>query len=133
MNGPKTKCLRRPGSPWRLLVHEYIGKQDGNPRTYGISHNVSSQPSRTREPSEWSSEHTLEGTEFDELVVGQWIHIEQMDTSLWWMNVGGVTINVRADRDGRPKHVAVFGPSDYTEPVESCEYELTWSYPKENQ
>lgn len=26
--------------------------------------------------------------EFDELVVGKWFHLEQMDTNQWWMRVG---------------------------------------------
>lgn len=43
------------------------------------------------------------------------------------MNVGGVTINVTADRDGRPKVVDVYGPGDYGEAVAGCRYELTWT------
>lgn len=69
----------------------------------------------------------LAGTEFDELVVGRWIHVEQMGTGYWWMNIGGVTVHVRADRDGRPKHVMVHGPDDYAGAVEGCEYELVWT------
>jgi hypothetical protein len=54
--------------------------------------------------------------EFDELVVGKWIHLEQMDSGSWWMNVGGVTVWIRADRDGNPKRVTVYGPGDYADP-----------------
>lgn len=49
---------------------------------------------------------SVEGTEFDELVVGEWLHIERMDTRDWWMGVrtpsGDVVhINFRVGRDGR--------------------------------
>jgi hypothetical protein len=78
-------------------------------------------------PPDLTSYVVLEGTEFDELVVGRWIHLEQMDTGRWWMNVGGVTVNITADRDGRPKVVDVYGPGDYGEAVEGCRYSLAWS------
>jgi hypothetical protein len=64
--------------------------------------------------------------EFDELVVGSWLHVEQMDTGHWWMSIGGVTLFVDADRDGRPKRVTVFGPGSYDEAREGCEYDVTW-------
>jgi len=44
--------------------------------------------------------------ELNELVVGSWLHVEQMDTGSWWMDVGGLTVNVRADRHGRPLRVS---------------------------
>ena len=69
----------------------------------------------------------LEGTEFDELVIGRWIHLEQMDAGAWHIIIGGVVVTVRADRDGRPKRVAVYGPGDYDGPADGCEYDLTWT------
>jgi hypothetical protein len=77
--------------------------------------------------SEHEKHHALSGTEFDELVVGSWLHIEQMNAATWWMNVGGVTIHVTADVDGRPKTVVVHGPGDYAEAVPGVEYELNWN------
>lgn len=131
--------LRRAGSPWRILVH----KRDPDPAKYR-SYDVSNDPAapvhradivrQLRELSPHpeavfdSTEHTvLEGTEFDELVIGKWIHLEQMDTGRWWCNIGGVTINITADRDGRPKRVSVYGPGDYAYPEEGCKYVLAWS------
>lgn len=122
------KRLRRPGSPWRLLVHEYLGQQpDGT--TYGTSHHIANTAAWAGDSGEWRDAHLLEGTEFDELVVGKWatVHIEQIDTTRWWANFGGVVINIRVDRDGRPKHVHVFGPDDHAPSVDGVEYELTWS------
>lgn len=141
-----TGAPRRAGGRWRLLVHTVLSGGQG----YGTAHNLRNHTDdvprpidytdeeyaafrdqlmqRRREAQEmgWRDDHDLSGTEFDELVVGQFFHIEQMDTGYWWMNIGGVTVHVRADRDGRPKHVMVHGPEDYAAPVEGCEYELVW-------
>ena len=138
--------LRRAGSPWRILVHEWLGDRQQIRRfMHGRAYDISNNPSAPRQhaetrrrleginpdlgplPPDDTSHTVLEGTEFDELVVGKWIHLEQMDTGKWWMNVGGVTVNVTADRDGRPKCVDVYGPGDYGMPVEGCKYSLMWS------
>lgn len=139
--------LRRAGSPWRILVHDYRGRTGGGLK-YGKSHHVSNDPTFGRLPAniigeqarkqldqmraEHSTETALPGTEFDELVIGRWIHLEQMDTGYWWMNIGGVTIQVRADRDGRPRHVTVYGPGDYAEPVPGVTYECAWTELRED-
>jgi hypothetical protein len=118
------KPVRRSGGRWRLLVHEWQGKQPGTDVLYGTAHHVSSAPGKD---GEHSRHHHLPGTEFDELVVGSAIHIEQQDANLYWMDVGGVTLHVTVDRDGRPKKVTVHGPDDYAGAVEGVEYELNWS------
>jgi hypothetical protein len=109
-----TPRLRRAGASWRLLVHE--------PR--GLSHGVSP---KAKADSEHYRHHRIEGTEFDELVVGRFLHIEQQDTGLWWMSIAGVVVHVSADRDGRPTRVSVAGPGDYDGALEGVEYELVWS------
>lgn len=124
--------LRRAGGRWRLLVHEYLGKVPGQREGVGgCSHTVTPDPGHaSRHPdSDYSRTHVLEGTEFDELAVGAWLHVEQMDTSVWWINVGGVTVHATVDRDGRPKRVWVCGPEDYDAPREGCTYELSWTDP----
>ena len=130
-----TGRVRRAGGRWRLLVHGIHGPEKG---MSGAAHSVySDQAAADRHaatratlgdyPTKADESVTvLADTEFDELVVGRWIHIEQMDTGYWWMNIGGVTVHVRADGDGRPKHVMVHGPGDYDDPVEGCSYELVW-------
>lgn len=120
----KPRKLRRAGANWRLLVHRYVG---GGRPVYDFAYNIQSE--HWNEPDstgEHSSTRVLAGTEFDELVVGNWAHLEQQDTGRWWMNIAGVTLLVHADRDGNPLHVTVFGPGAYAEPVEGCQYELTW-------
>lgn len=145
-----SRRVRRAGSRWRLLVHEWRGRLQG----YGTAHHWQSWPvdEVTRPLGDTDEDyarfrelvlarrraaladgsmvyHAVEGTEFDELVAGRWLHVEQMDSGFWWMNIGGVTVHVRADRDGRPKRVTVSGPGDYDDPVPGCEYELDWSAP----
>lgn len=105
----------------------------GNTVKYGKAHHVTNQigfGGRTSD-GEYSKTHLLAGAEFDELVVGSWIHVEQMDTTVWWMNVGGVTINVSVDRDGRPRAVDVYGPDDYASAREGVKYSLSWSHDDE--
>lgn len=128
-----TRTPRRAGARWRILAHTI---EPGG--RYGDSHHVASDRRMGGGTGEdtsvevdgrtfWSRHLELPGTEFDELVIGRWIHLEQMDTGRWWMNIGGVTIWVDADRDGRPKAVSVFGPEDYAHPEPGCEYRLAWS------
>lgn len=107
MTAPKRR-LRRAGMPWRLLAH--VARPRGENSTRDDRHDI-----------------RVAGTEFDELVVGRWLHIEQMGVGNWWMNIGGVTVHVWADRDGRPKEVMVHGPEDYDAPVEGCNYALDWT------
>lgn len=142
-----TGRVRRAGARWRLLVHTVRSGAQG----YGTAHdlrNTSRDVARPLDYSDaeyaefaakvqvdrdaavakgWSKDHDLTGTEFDELVVGHWLHVEQMDTGYWWTNFAGITLHVRVDRDGRPKHVTVHGPGEYADAVEGCKYELAWS------
>lgn len=60
------------------------------------------------------------------------IHIEQMDASVYWMNVGGVVLHVTIDRDGRAKRVTVHGPGAYAGREDGVEYELVWSHEGES-
>ena len=134
---------RRAGARWRLLVHG-DERRVGRELFYESSHHVQSDRdfgelplskegrARLEEMREAAGATTtvLDGTVFDELVVGSWIHVEQMSGYArgdWWMNVGGVTRLVAVDRDGRPRHVAVFGPGDYGEERPGCTYDLHWS------
>ena len=142
MPDPSPRPPRRAGSPWRILVHQWLGRS--GPALYGRQFDVSNDPSapgrgaeRTRRlnalrpdlaPSADDTGYTvLEGTEFDEMVIGRWIHLEQQDAGEWWMSIGGVVVNVTADRDGRPRRVSVHGPGDYDGPVVGCVYEVVWS------
>lgn len=129
------KRLRRPGAPWRLLVHEWRGRQPGRREgDSGIAHHITSDPDLARRLPDTESvrTHVLPPTEFDELVVGRWLHIEQVGARVWWMAIGGVVVHVTADRDGRPTHVQVAGPGDYDQPVDGCTYQLDWGAHRED-
>jgi hypothetical protein len=116
--------LRRAGAVWRLLAHRH---PSGSARSDFSFHVQSDRVGGDTSDTEHSQTTVLERTELDELVVGRWMHLEQMGTGKWWMTVGGVVLWVEADRDGRPTAVSVFGPRDHDDPVEGVEYHLAWS------
>jgi hypothetical protein len=125
-----TGQLRRPGGRWRLLVHEWAGREPGRREgVYSVSHHIG--PAEAKQDSVWRRNHELPNTEFDELVVGRWLHVEQMDIHCWWMNIAGITVHVWADRDGRPTHATVHGPDEWGAAVDGCEYTLVWPVSKE--
>lgn len=45
--------------------------------------------------------------EFDEVVVGRWLHVERMSANHWWMQVGDARIEVTVGRDGRASQVSI--------------------------
>lgn len=122
MKARATRPLRRAGAVWRLLVHRHATDGPWSDMAFHV------QSDRVPAGPDTDSSLTieLERTEFDELVVGRWLHVEAMDTGKWWLNVGGVVLRVEADRDGRPRKVHVYGPGEHDCPVEGCRYELDW-------
>jgi hypothetical protein len=78
----------RPGSQWRILAHtlasdgSYVG------------------------PIEDSSEK-YPATEFDELVVDEWLHLEQMDSRIWSLRVGPLLITTTVGERGQAREVYV--------------------------
>lgn len=109
-----------PGRPWRILVHNRVG---------GAARHVQSEPPRHLNDAATSTTTTLPDTDFDELVIAKWAHIEQMDSKSWWMNIGGVTLWVNVDRSGRPTAVTVYGPDTYAAAEPGCDYDFTWKEP----
>lgn len=63
--------MNRPGMKWRLLAH--AGDTPIEFENRGV---------------------------FDELVVDNWLHVEQMDDDTWWLRVGDARISVRIHVDG---------------------------------
>jgi len=43
----------------------------------------------------------LRGKGFDELVVGQWFHLERMDKRFWWARIGDARIEVHIGKTGQ--------------------------------
>lgn len=120
--------IRRAGAKWRVLVHEMLaGGKSGSSHHFGSIVEDKNETIECSDGTFYSRGTKLDGYDLDEVVVGRFLHLEQKNVGLYWLNVGGVTIWIRADRDGRPTAVDVYGPSDYDGPVEGCEYHLTWS------
>lgn len=113
---------RRAGAKWRLLVHRMAPKGMSD-HAYSI-HGYDGLREKYPRVAADGSAHEFPHTEFDELVVGDWIHIEQMDTGFWWMTIAGMVVHVNADRDGRPTRVTVHMPGEWDDPVPGCEYTL---------
>ena len=40
---------------------------------------------------------------FDELVIDQWFHLEQMSDNTWWVRVGDARIDIEIQSDGKAK------------------------------
>lgn len=74
---------RRPGYQWRTLAHHDSVAVDSLQQRYEPKNAVC----------------------FDELVIDNWFHLEQMDDRSWWMDVGG-------------HHINVYIPSSASKPVE---------------
>lgn len=108
-----TRASRAAGRQWRVLAHKVGGEGyefNVHSRDYEIAYDaamkrlgVSRYPHLPPTVLDFPSE-------FDELVIDEWFHLEQMDRNSWWMRVGDVDIWVRVangkatsvTRDGEP-------------------------------
>ncbi len=113
---------RTGGTRWRLLVHERLRL---NGRTaYGTAHSIASTADLAGQEGPHRNPLVFPSTEFDELVVDHWLHVEQMSATLWAMDIGGVMVSVTVSRDGRPQRILVEGPEG---DVPGCAYRCEWS------
>jgi len=95
---------RCAGGRWRLLVHDRLARKTGG-ILYDTSRSVASSRKLAGEDGPHMVTTVLEDTEFDELVVGSAIHVEQLGEGAYWLDIGGLVVNVQIDRDGRPRSV----------------------------
>lgn len=70
--------MSRPGSKWRTLAHVQ----------------ATGMPIEDK-----STEH--QPSVFDEVVVDDWLHLEQLSARVWWMRLGDAYIIVRVGKDGK--------------------------------
>lgn len=73
----------KPGSRWRVGAYEPYGERH-EMRDKGI---------------------------FDELVVDEWLHVEQMSNNTWWISIGGkkrIVVWVTVGRNGQATRVTVY-------------------------
>jgi hypothetical protein len=109
---------RCAGGRWRLLVHDRLARKTGG-ILYDTSRSVASSRKLAGEDGPHMVTTVLEDTEFDELVVGSAIHVEQLGEGAYWLDIGGLVVNVQIDRDGRPRSVMA-----ELEPVDGVTYKL---------
>lgn len=74
----------KPGSHWRVLVHGAPGP------VLDVGHDAYKQP-----------------TEFDEVVVDEWLHLEQLDSRLWSLRLGPLLISIHVGERGQADEVTV--------------------------
>jgi hypothetical protein len=70
------RLARSPGLSWRVLVHDE-------------ARNVPLEEHSDRR--RWR---------FDELVVDHWLHVEQLNTRVWYLQVGDHQMSIEVKRDG---------------------------------
>jgi hypothetical protein len=88
---PRGKALW-PGYRWRVYAH-HVKKRGGK------------DPGYTGESIDLRSDRHGDLVEFDELVIDDWFHLEQMNEREWWLGVGNGDdywhVNVHIDRNGK--------------------------------
>lgn len=80
---------------WRILAHYRDPKgQEVEPKTLDISSRAMEEHVTGRTYA-W-----VRHSEFDELVLGDWLHLEQMDEDAYWLRLGGYNFWIRRTKDG---------------------------------
>lgn len=106
---------REPGmDSWRIQIDELRRKGQ---KMYGTRWQYTSEPVEAVEDT-YGATAGLPNTIIDEVVIGDWFHLECMGDRSYWMNVAGVTVNVLLDKKGVPTVVRV----EVDAPVPGCEY-----------
>lgn len=85
--------MARLGSRWRILAH---GRK-GPVRLY--SRNYRPRGSLGELPDPQAPHESV----FDELVIDDFFHVEQMDTRTWWVRIGDEMLMFTVGRDGKVK------------------------------
>lgn len=94
---PKNGRAPAPGRKWRVLAHDLHGNRVLD---------IESEDNRRREPhrlakSSRRTERTSVGeSEFDELVIDSWFHLEQMSRRVWSLILGDVYLSLFVRSDG---------------------------------
>jgi hypothetical protein len=88
---------RASGARWRVSAYAW----NRQTRMFGNSFEAGSLVDTPDDP--WRTSVPTPDMEVDEVVIGRWLHLEQMNSRDWWLNVAGVVLNIRVDREGRPR------------------------------
>ncbi len=112
---------QRASSRWRVLLHDMRGTAGS-----GVAHHVQSDQMPVPPHSPHVRTMVLSNTDLDEVVVGSWLHAEQMDVGVWRLDVGGVVVYVNAAPDGRPTSIRVVPAADELDERPGCTYAYGW-------
>lgn len=94
-----------PGFRWRVLAHKR-SKQNSRGAYTGESFDARSGWPLSKFEIAEKHQVLLDGDwEFDELVIDDWLHLEQMSDREWWMGLGKGTsyhrVWIEVDRNGK--------------------------------
>lgn len=95
----------KPGYRWRILAHRDKGESvsivSAWTRRAADRWWKKAMPGQKR-PAAEREQVVREPSCFDELVIDNWFHLEQMDSRTWWVCVAGYHIWVRIPTKGEP-------------------------------
>lgn len=86
---------------WSIQVDEYPAKGE---KMYGPRTIVRSEPYPNGTVIN-DLVTVVPNTEVDEIFIDGWLHVELMGGRDYWLNVGGIDINVRVGKDGRAERI----------------------------
>ncbi len=113
---------QRASSRWRVLLHDMRGTTGA-----GVAPHVQSDQMPVPPHSPHVRTMVLSNTDLDEVTVGRWMHLEQLDVGQFWLSVAGVVLHVAVDPDGRATSVRVVSASDDEQGVvDGCTYAYGW-------
>lgn len=95
-----------PGSEWRILAHNTNDGEVIDLRSKRLAERHAKVLSHLGLPP-LPPESIAPDSVFDELVIDDWLHLEQMDDDHWWMKIGNFVINVTINEDGKPPSVMI--------------------------
>lgn len=87
---------RRPGRSWRVLVQNSKAVHVSSSK--GLRKMLRRVPKCRADLTVVLDGPPWEGTVFDELVIDDWLHLEQMDDRYWWLRVGDYVLWITIPR-----------------------------------
>ena len=90
----------QPGESWRILAHEVLPGYRYGSRELDIRSKAYPVSPSAREDNAQRLDHR---TVLDEVVIGDWLHMEQMGDRGWWLQIGDAYVYVHLPARGLPE------------------------------
>ena len=92
----------QPGAVWRVKYDDAPERIGG---MFGASHSLISAdyPRRPLTSGAPSDQRLQRPSIIDEVVISPWLHVEQMDSRTWFVELCGRKVMVRIGKDGKAK------------------------------